>query len=195
MERGNLLGAGLHLRSVTIGFELGTTVAEPTAGSFDAYMSGRWAHLVRAAILLGCDPHGAEDAVQTTFAKCYFAWQKVSRTRDPDAYVHRMLINTIREARRRPWRREQPMSQIPEPTIGDHASEVAASQAVLSALKSLPSKQRQVLVLRIYADLSEARTAEVLGVPIGTVKSRMARALAGLAADPSFSNEEEDQDQ
>lgn len=152
--------------------------------SFDAYVSARWLRLVRSAVLLGADPHAAEDAVQTALARCYFAWERVAATRDPDAYVHRVLINTLRASWRRRWTGERPHADLPVSEAADHTERVDAEQTMLAALRALPDHQRQVLVLRYYADLTEAQTAEALGIAVGTVKSRTARALAHLATDP-----------
>jgi RNA polymerase sigma-70 factor (sigma-E family) len=152
--------------------------------SFDEYVSARWVLLVRSAVLLGADPHAAEDAVQTALARCYFAWGRVAATRDPDAYVHRVLINTLRASWRRRWTGERPHADLPVSEAADHTERVDAEQTMLTALRALPDHQRQVLVLRYYADLTEAQTAEALGIAVGTVKSRAARALAHLAIDP-----------
>jgi DNA-directed RNA polymerase specialized sigma24 family protein len=140
-----------------------------TMGTFEEYVEARWSRLVRSAVLLGADPHAAEDLVQTALAKCYFAWSRVSQARDPDAYVHRVLINAMTDSRRRRWWGEAPTDVLPD--VG---------------LRRLPLPQRQVLVLRYYADLSEAQIAETLDTPVGTIKSRASRALAALEADPSL---------
>jgi RNA polymerase sigma-70 factor (sigma-E family) len=137
-------------------------------------------------VLLGADPHAAEDLVQTTLAKCYFAWSRVSQARDPDAYVHRVLINAMTDSRRRRWWGEAPTDELPEVATSDGADRRADGEALRAALLRLPLAQRQVLVLRYYADLSEAQIAETLDTPVGTIKSRASRALAALEADPSL---------
>ncbi len=79
---------------------------------FSAYMSGRWTTLVRSAVLLGCAQPDAEDVVQTTLARCYTAWSKVSRAGNPDAYVYRMLVNALTDSRRRRWWGERPTDSL-----------------------------------------------------------------------------------
>ncbi|MBA8802225.1 RNA polymerase sigma-70 factor (sigma-E family) [Nocardioides ginsengisegetis] len=155
-------------------------------GTFEEYAAARWSRLVRSAVLMGADPHAAEDLVQTALAKCYFAWARVSRAQDPDAYVHRVLINTLTDSRRRRWWGESPAAELPEPSVADGAEERASGDALRAALRQLALPQRQVLVLRYYADLTEAQVAAALGIPVGTVKSRAARGLAVLEADPSL---------
>ena len=149
---------------------------------FTTYVSARWAALVRSAVLLGCRPEDAEDLVQTTLARCYVSWPKVSGSDNPDAYVHRVLVNCHTDSRRRRWWGERPAATLPEPPPADDAeADVATSDAIERALATLSQQQRAVIVLRFYAHLTEVETAEALGVPVGTVKSRSSRALAELA--------------
>jgi len=155
-------------------------------GTFEEYVAARWQRLVRSAVLLGADPHTAEDLVQTALAKCYVAWPRVTRAQDPDAYVHRVLINALADSRRRRWWGETPTDVLPEGGRPDAADEVVRGDALRTALLRLTLEQRQVLVLRYYADLTEAQIAAALGVAMGTVKSRAARGLATLEADPSL---------
>ena len=154
--------------------------------SFEEYVGARWSRLVRSAVLMGADRHAAEDLVQTTLAKCFVVWPRVSRAQDPDAYVHRVLINALTDSRRRRWWGETPTEVLPEGGLPDAADEVVRDDALRTALLRLTLEQRQVLVLRYYADLTEAQIASALGVAVGTVKSRAARGLAVLEADPSL---------
>lgn len=154
---------------------------------FDDYVRSRWPRLVRTAVLLGADHHAAEDLVQTALTKCYRRWDRVLQARDPDAYVHRVLVNTLRAAHRRLWRLERPHAVVPDtPRANDQIAISDTVQAVWAALERLPRAQRDVVVLRYYADLSVADTAEALGISQGTVKSRCSRALAALAAESSL---------
>jgi RNA polymerase sigma-70 factor (sigma-E family) len=149
---------------------------------FAAYMAARWPALVRTAVLLGCTPHDAEDIAQTTLTRCYMSWQKVVRAEDRDAYVYRVLVNAYNDSRRRRWWGERPTSVLPEQSgDADPTKAVDWSDAVDRALGDLDDGQRAVVALRFYADLTEAQTAKVLGVPVGTVKSRQSRALQHLA--------------
>ncbi len=154
--------------------------------SFNEYVVSRWARLVRAAVLMGSDVHAAEDLVQTTLTRCCLSWERISSTRDPDAYVHRMLVNVRNDSRRRRWWGERPTEHLPEPDGADPTGQVLAEDAVRRALARLPEGQRQVVVLRFYADLTEPQVAEALGIALGTVKSRTARALASLQGDPDL---------
>lgn len=153
------------------------------AEEFAAYMSARWPALVRTAVLLGCSPHDAEDIAQTALARCYMSWSKVARADDREAYVYRVLVNAYNDSRRRRWWGERPTAVMPEPaTSAEPAEAVDRSDAVDRALRDLDDSQRAVVVLRFYADLTEAETAAALGLPVGTVKSRQSRALRQLAA-------------
>lgn len=151
---------------------------------FTAYVGARRDALVRAAVLLGCRLPEAEDVTQTALSRCYRSWEQVRRARDTDAYVHRVLINTFTRSRRRLWWGERPTEQLPADVSGtDEAELTAVAHTVRAALARLPVQQRAALVLRFFADLSEHQTAEALRVPPGTVKSRISRGLAALAAD------------
>ncbi|MFY9913909.1 MAG: SigE family RNA polymerase sigma factor [Nocardioidaceae bacterium] len=151
---------------------------------YSAYVSARWTRLVHAAMLLGCSFHEAEDLVQSTFVKCYVAWDKVLKADDRDAYVYRMLMNTYTSSRRRFWGRERPSKVLPEPSAGDASGSVELADSVRRALAGLGEPARAVVVLRFFADLTERQTATVLGIPSGTVKSRLSRAMEQLSHDP-----------
>lgn len=146
---------------------------------FDEYVAARRVRLVRTAVLLGCPPADAEDVVQTALLRCYRSWRRVSRADSPDAYVHRVLVNTYLDSRSRRWTGEVPTESLPEP-VAD--VDLSLGLAVRRALAAMSDEHRAVLVLRFFADLSERDTAEALGLPAGTVKSRTARALAALGA-------------
>ncbi len=150
---------------------------------FAEYVALRRHRLVRSAVLMGCPEADAEDLVQTTLAKALRSWRRVQRADSPDAYVQRILVNSLTDARRRRWRGEVPTEELPEPALPDATEGVTEGWAVRRALASMSAAHREVLVLRFFADLSERETAAVLGVAPGTVKSRTARALKALAAD------------
>lgn len=151
---------------------------------FETYAAARWSSLVRAAVFLGCSPEDAQDLAQQTLLRCHVAWRRVRRAEDPDAYTYRMLLNLLRDSRRRRWWGERPTGRVPDLTAEDRAEAVATRDAVDRALAGLTPDHREVVVLRYLADLSERQAAAVLGIPPGTVKSRLARALAQLAVDP-----------
>lgn len=146
---------------------------------FSAYVAQRRPRLVRTAVLLGCPSADAEDVVQSALLKCYRSWRKVVRADHPDAYVHRVLVTTLYDARKRRWNGELPTEELPEAAGID--PEWAEGIAVRRALNAMSPDHREVLVLRYFADLTERDTALALGVAPGTVKSRTSRALAALA--------------
>lgn len=159
---------------------------------FGEYVAARWTRLVRAAVLLGCSPHEAEDVAQTALTRCLVKWSKVQRADDRDAYVYRILVNTFTDSRRRRWTGEQPTDEVPEPSaVGGRAAtdEVDDRDAIDRALANLAEDQRVVVVLRYYLNQSEAQMAQTLKVASGTVKSRLSRALKAMAIDPVLSGE------
>lgn len=148
---------------------------------FAGYASGRWQTLLRSAVLLGCSLPEAEDLTQTTLMRCYMSWSKVTKAMNRDAYVSRVMINAHRDGHRRRWRSERPMANVPEVAVNDQTDASDGVDAVHLALSSLSAKHREVVVLRFYLQLSESETAEALGVPPGTVKSRLSRAVHQLS--------------
>lgn len=155
---------------------------------FTEYAAARWPSLVRTAVFLGCRPDDAQDLVQTTLVKCFVAWSKVRRAEDRDAYVYRVLLNALRDGRRRHWTREVPTEAPPESVVADRSGAVDLAVSVDRALGKLSNEHRQVLTLRFLAGLSEQQTATALDIPVGTVKSRASRALASLATDVTLSD-------
>lgn len=155
---------------------------------FAQFVEARERALQRTAWLLTGDWALAEDLVQTALVRAWPRWERILRRDDPEIYVRRIMLNTWSTWYRRKWRGEKPAGAMPDSAAaGDMAAEVAVRLAVRQALRSLPRRQRAVLVLRIYDDLSEAQVAEVLGCTVGTVKSTMSRALAKLRGDPQIS--------
>jgi len=146
---------------------------------FSEYMQARQPSLLRTAYLLTGDRHTAEDLVQTALAKLYLSWDKVQRREVVDGYVRRILVNEHNSLWRRGWKkRETATGELPDqvalPSAAAHDAELWAF------VQSLPRRQRAALVLRYYEELSEAETAAILGVSVGTVKSQTSRALAAL---------------
>lgn len=147
---------------------------------FAAYMSARQPALLRTAYLLTGDAHTAEDVVQTALAKLYLAWDKVQRRESVDGYVRRIVVNECHSLFRRPWRRRERVSEVlPEDGVEDRYDDGLADQ-VWAAVSTLPPRQRAVIVLRYYEQLTEAEIARTLGISEGTVKSQASRALATL---------------
>lgn len=153
-------------------------VSMATKPSFDDYVLARERHLLRVAYLLAQDVHLAEDLVQTSLTRAWFAWPRIEG--DPDPYVRKILVNTFTSARRRRWNLERPTGRLPERAVEGHET----STDLRRALATLPKRQRAVVVLRYFEDLTEAETARALDVSVGTVKSQSAKALAKLRVDP-----------
>lgn len=152
---------------------------------FSAFVAARWSPLLRSATLLAGDRSAGEDLLQTALAKLWFAWPRV-RDGAPEAYVRRILANTASTNWRRRWRGERPTSDLPELTGTDTADEVLDRETLRRALTQLSPRQRAVIVLRYFDDLTEAETADLLGCSTGTVKTLASRALAKLRAVPGL---------
>lgn len=155
----------------------------PTARTedFEAWMAARQRWLLRTAYLLSGDVHTAEDLVQTTLAKLYLAWDRVSAA-GVDAYARRILVNENASLWRRTWRhREVSTDDLSRHEVPVHDRAYDGTRAALwDAVRALAPRQRAVIVLRYYEQLSEAETAEALGISLGTVKSQANRAIATL---------------
>ncbi|MFI5933820.1 SigE family RNA polymerase sigma factor [Actinoplanes sp. NPDC051494] len=148
---------------------------------FAEFAAASFHRLRRAALLLTGDRQQAEDAAQTALVKTYAAWRRVQR-QDPYAYTRRAMVNHLKDQWRRPLREDaRELERIPEhPSAGDVAGDVTDQRWLLAGLAGLAERERAVVVLRHYFDLSEKETATELGVALGTVKSLNARALAKL---------------
>jgi RNA polymerase sigma-70 factor (sigma-E family) len=149
---------------------------------FEEFMTSRWPGLVRLAFGLTGDRWLAEDLAQTALASAYASWSRVRRADDPDAYVHRILINASKSRLRRRRVHEQPAATAREAAVSDPTASVDERSVLLSALQELPPRQRAVVVLRYLEDLTDAQTAALLGCSASTVRSQAARALAKLRA-------------
>jgi len=148
---------------------------------FTAYLQARQGRLLRTAYLLTGDQHQAEDLLQTSLAKLYLAWDKVRERDSVDAYVRRIMVNENNSLWRRGWkRREAPTDAVPEGSPFHDVYDEGLGAAVWEVVSTLPRKARAVVVLRYYEQLTEAETADVLGISVGTVKSQTSRALAAL---------------
>ena len=139
-----------------------------------------WPRLLRTTYAVTGDRQLAEDALQTAFAKAYAVWPRVSRADDPLAYVRRMAINAaIAQHRKAAVRHEVAVPMVPE--RGDLRPDgLLRDDEVWCAVQALPPRQRAVVVLRYYEDLSEAEIADALGCRPGTVKSQASAALASM---------------
>src|SRR5487761_1058368 len=147
---------------------------------FDAFMRGWWPSMVRLAYALTGDSGHAEDLAQAAFARAYASWGRVRRAGDPDAYVRRIVINEHRRRFRKHRVAEELRDDLATEPMGGQQQGPEERQALLDALRSLGPRQRAVVVLRYWLDLSEAETAAALNCSVGTVKSQASRALATL---------------
>jgi RNA polymerase sigma-70 factor (sigma-E family) len=150
--------------------------------SFRDYVAARLVGLSRAAFLLTGDRHLAEDLVQQALIQVASRWEKISAGGDPDPYVRRVLYTQHVSWWRRRRLVDRPHADPPDVVVADRASDTDTELTVRQALRRLTPKQRAVLVLRYFEDLTEAQTAEVLGLSVGTVKSNTRDALARLRA-------------
>ncbi len=151
---------------------------------FDDFVIARSTALLRTAYLLTHDHALAEDLLQTALTKAWFAWEKIDGSHEP--YVRRILLNTYSTWWRRKWNGERPTEELPEPPAGGDAANSDLTQDLWSAMSRLPRRQRAVVVLRYFEDLSEAETAQTLGCSNGTVKSQLSKALTKLRIDPAL---------
>lgn len=145
---------------------------------FRTFVQANGPVLLHAARLLTGDHHRGEDLVQGALTKLYAKWDKVS---EPLAYTRKALVTGHIDSTRRRWWGERPAEVLPDAPADD--ASLAASEGrdeLRRLLRELDARERAVIVLRYYCDLSEADTAASLGIPVGTVKSTCARALARL---------------
>ena len=153
----------------------------PADTALEQLYAGHYRGLVRLAVLLLRDQALAEDVVQDSFIAVHRRWDRI----DPDraaAYLRQTVVNRARSALRH---RAVVARHQPDPSPDAAAADVAVLQterrtAALDALAALPTRQREVLALRYYLDLSEADIAATLGISRGAVKSHASRGVAAL---------------
>lgn len=151
---------------------VGGTVLE-----FSEYVAARWHPLLRVAHLLTGDQASGEDLLQATLVKAYVAWDRVSRAESVEAYVRKMLLHEfLAQERRTARRRGRTLDRSPAISGLPPDDRVDLWRQV----KALPPRQRAVLVLRYYEDLTESEVGHVLGISTGTVKSQAHAALRTL---------------
>ena len=145
---------------------------------FAEFVAARQLALSRLAYLLTGDHHAAQDLMQSALVRLAGHWRRVAAGGDPEAYLRRIMVNE----RNTWWRRRppEPVQAVPDRAGRDEASDAAARTSLVTALRALPPRQRAVVVLRFYADLSEAETARTMGCSVGTVKSQTHVALSRL---------------
>ncbi|MBA3618675.1 MAG: SigE family RNA polymerase sigma factor [Acidothermales bacterium] len=147
---------------------------------FRDFVAVRSRALLRTAYLLTGDYQLAEDLLQTALTKTYLAWGRIRDRGAVEAYVRTTMVTTQTSWWRTRWRRESPVDHVPDLPTSDGAEAADDRELVRQHLRGLPTRQRAVVVLRYYDDLSEAEIARILGCSTGTVKSHASRALATL---------------
>lgn len=152
-------------------------MASTRDSEFMEFVRARSLALRRTAYLLCGDWAAGDDLVQESLAKVYVAWPRIAASQAVESYTRTTLLRTYLNEKRK-WRREVNYGEVPEHPTDDQDSALTVTLSAL--LRELPSKQRAVLVLRFYQDLSVPQIAEELGIPEGTVKSQLSRGLATM---------------
>jgi RNA polymerase sigma-70 factor (sigma-E family) len=148
---------------------------------FDDWLAAVAPRLHRTAFLLTGDWALAQDLVQDACAVTWSKWPSI-KPAAAEAFTRTVMARAASARWRRRWRGELPHAVLPEQAGSDPWAHVDRRESLRVALLALPPRQRAVLVLRFYDDLSEADTAAALGCALGTVKSAAARGLAALRA-------------
>ena len=177
-HRGALATRRAGRRVSPAGVREGGAMRRSDEDEYRGFVALRLQPLRRTAYLLCRDWHLADDLVSITFTKLYRHWPKARAADNLDAYVRGILTHAWLDECRRSWRRELVVAQLPDEPVDDPAPEDRGS--LLRLLAALPPRQRAVVVLRFYSDLSVAQTADILGISEGAVKSQAARGLAAL---------------
>ncbi len=157
-------------------------MVDSLTAEFDGFVRHRSPSLLRAAYLLTGDQHLAEDLVQSALARTHRSWRRLHDSGHAEAYTRKVMYHLQVSW----WRRRKVAEVLPGELPqwpargGDHAGAAALKLSLRAALLQLTAKQRAVLVLRFFEDRTEAETADVLGVTVGTVKSQTSRALSRL---------------
>lgn len=146
---------------------------------FAELVAAKGGALRRTAYLMCGDWHLAEDLVQNVFVKVHLHWHRIRRQDAFDGYLRTALFRTFIDSRRLKWRRESPAEYLPDAEAPGSAPS-DDRDVLVAALRRIPPRQRAVLVLRYWEDLSVEETAGLLGCAAGTVKSQAAKGLAAL---------------
>ncbi|MBA2807948.1 SigE family RNA polymerase sigma factor [Streptomyces sp. KM273126] len=168
-------------------------MTDASHGEFAEFAAAAWPRLVRTAHMLTGDFHEAEDLVQTTLSKVYARWPRIPHNEvETYAYVRQALVNNNLSRIRKKRVVHLLMPFLPETAHrahGGHAETTENRAALTQALAALPARQRAVMVLRYFEDLSDQEIATVLNCALGTVKTHTRRGLAALRAHPAFASD------
>src|SRR3954454_2164200 len=150
--------------------------------AFDHLLRERSAALLRTAYLLTGDRHLAEDLLQAALTKTYLRWSSLRDEAAAEAYVRKVMVSVYTRWWQRKWNGERPTADLPDVELLDPYGAADEREYVRTLLTSLPRRQRAVIVLRFYEDMSEKDIAEALGISPGTVKSTASAAMGRLRA-------------
>ena len=148
--------------------------------AYSDLVTARSPSLFRTAYLMVGDHQLAQDLLQESLVKTYVAWPKLRDVTKAEAYARRTIVTTAISWRRRRSFHERPVDVLPDVGVADRVDDLATRDALWTQLRLLPPRQRAVIVLRYYLDLSEAQAAEAMGCSVGAVKSQTSAALARL---------------
>lgn len=149
---------------------------------FTVFVAASSRRLLRTAFLITGDLDSAQDVLQVALERVYLRWSRIRRRELPEVYARRVIVNAaidLKRAARASRMVHLDESQLP-PLIDAALEGVPVRDALLAYVRELPARQRAVLVLRYFDDLTESETARILGCSVGTVKSQHARAMARL---------------
>jgi RNA polymerase sigma-70 factor (sigma-E family) len=160
------------------------------AADFADFVQRRSGALLRAAWLLTSGDWAlAEDLAQTALGEVWRHWDRVGAMDAPDAYAHKVLVNTSLRWRRRRWTGETAVAELPDRAAASGGyRQVDVRESLRRALRELTARQRAVIMLRYFEDRTEAETAVIMGCSIGTVKSQASKALARLRHVPGLAD-------
>jgi RNA polymerase sigma-70 factor (sigma-E family) len=173
----------LGVDELVAGRDLPDVVAHDRAdhsGEFDAFVAGAGSRLLRTAYLLTGDQRAAEDLLQDTLLRVWSRWSRVRAADHPLAYTRRVLVTTSVSRWRALRSRAAGERLVADPPEASAAEPAGRDDELWQAVLALPPRQRAVMVLGYYEDLTDAGVAEVLGCTVGTVKSQRAKALRTL---------------
>jgi RNA polymerase sigma-70 factor (sigma-E family) len=148
--------------------------------AFTAFVQSRGTALARTAYLIVGDAHRSEDVLQTALAETYLRWHRLRQPEAAEAYVRKAIVTANAAWWRRRASHETPHDTLPDRVLVDRADELVERHAVLALLRQLSPRQRAVIVLRYFDDLSELDTARALGCSVGSVKQHASRGLERL---------------
>ena len=162
---------------------------EDGVAAFSEFVAARSSSLFRTALLVVGDHQLAQDLLQESLVKTYAAWPRLREVSNAEAYTRRVIITTSISWWRRRSSHERPVDHVPDASAPDQTEWLGDHDELWAVLSSLPPRHRAAVVLRFCEDLSERRTAELMGCSVGSVKRHTSMGLVKLRAriGPDFS--------